>query len=67
MLQAIDNQRLIIMSHGQKEQAQVLLSAEEDEVAEGRDQFYEYIESKQSQAAEVLEAVYFMWPYSSGG
>ena len=31
-------------------------AADEDEVAEGRDQFYSYIEAKQNQPAEVLEA-----------
>ncbi len=31
-------------------------AAEEDEVAEGRDQYYSYIDAKQNQAAEVVEA-----------
>ncbi len=31
-------------------------AAEEDEVAEGRDQFYKYIEANQNKAAKVVEA-----------
>jgi len=31
-------------------------AADEDEVAEGRDQFYAYIEAEQGQAAKVLKA-----------
>lgn len=31
-------------------------AAEEDEVAEGRDHYYEYIAAKQKKAAKVVEA-----------
>ncbi len=39
-------------------------TAEEDEVAEGRDQFYSYIEEIQNKAVKVVKTV---GPYSSGG
>ena len=50
--------------YGKRTAEYCMKAAEEDEVAEGRDQLFSYIEAKQNKSANVVKAA---WPYSSGG